>query len=71
MWIIKFWDSGGQKSGLDIRRVVIVEKKLQQRQMDKFGYYIDRGEWSEDMRGESSELRKDHEGLNRDVKINK
>ena len=27
MWVIKFWDRGGKKSGLNFRRVVIVEEK--------------------------------------------
>ena len=27
MWVVKFWDRGGQNTGLDFRRVVIVEEK--------------------------------------------
>ena len=55
---------------MDFRRVVIVEEKASATSEGKF-LLLDRTEWSEDMRGESSELRKDHEGLNIDVKINK
>ena len=53
---------------MDFRRVVIVEDKVSAASEGEI-WLLDRAEWSEDTRGESSKLREEHEVLDRDRNI--